>query len=120
MGRFHSKVVYQQCVFSQILETIKIKSMMPYIYRLQIKQVFMEHFLKKFKVLIIRISIESLLYLTLSQANGKLVYHLKPPLAQKVHTQLYSTCLFSSVIIAQLLPAVLKSGLQYYFLLKIW
>ena len=64
---------------------------------------------KKIEVLVISVSIESLLYITLSQTKGIFQYPLKRQLTQKVHAQLYSTLLFSSITITQLLSACLKS-----------
>ena len=64
---------------------------------------------KKIEVLVISGSIESLLYITLSQAKGIFQHPLKRQLTQKVHAQLYSTLLFSSITITQLLSACLKS-----------
>ena len=54
----------------------------------------------------------SLLYLAPSQAKGKFFKPLKHKLAQKVHAQLYSACLFSSIIITQLISACERSKLH--------
>ena len=40
------------------------------------------------------------------------MYQLKHKLAQNVHAQMYSTFLFSSIIIAQLLSSCLKTELH--------
>ena len=85
-------------------------------HRLRIEQINIED-LKKIKMFVIRVAIESLLYLPLSQPKGKFLYPLKHELVQKVHAKLYSTFLFSFTIITQLLLAYLKSEL--YLLLPV-
>ena len=57
-------------------------------------------------------AIGSLLYLTPFQDQCKFLYTLKRELVQKVHAQLYSTFLYSSIIITQLLSAGLKRRLH--------
>ena len=66
-----------------------------------------KYILKIFKkiVCVILFAIESLLYLTPSQAKGKFLYPLKHQLVKKVHAQLNSTFLFISIIITKLLSA---------------
>ena len=59
---------------------------------------------------VIQAAIESLLCHIPTQAKGKFLYPLQ--LAQRVHAQLYSTFLFISIIIIQLLSACLKSELH--------
>ena len=59
----------------------------------------------------------SLLYLAPSQAKDKFFKPLKHKLAQKVHAQLYSTCLFSSIIITQY-QHVREVNYTYYLIQK--
>ena len=65
----------------------------------------------RIEVLVTPVPIESLC-LTPSQVQVKLLYPLKHKLTQNVHAQLYSTFLFSYIIITQLLSPCLKNELH--------
>ena len=60
---------------------------------------------KKVEVLVIPVAIECLLYLIPSHVKGKFMYFLKDYLVQKLHAQLHSISLSSSIIITKLLSA---------------
>ena len=59
---------------------LKTNKLLPIMHRLRIEQIYTEEyfFLKKPKVLVMSVVIESLLYLTRSQAKGKFMYPSKP------------------------------------------
>ena len=72
MGRCHSKVIYQKCVFyykcwkQLLVKRILVKKLLSSLHQPQIKQINAEDyiFFKKFDVLIITVATKSLLYLT--------------------------------------------------------
>ena len=78
-GKFDDKVVYQKRVFQKYWKELLLKNKKNYC-QLCINYESNKYILKIFlktKVLVIPVAIESLLYLTPSQAIGKFMYLLK-------------------------------------------
>ena len=82
--------------------------------RLRTKQIYVEDFILKKVSTCSSYQLQLEAYYSLQlEAKDKVLYLLKPQLAQKGHAQFYSVFLFCSIIITQLLSTGLKNELQF-------